>query len=167
MLYISSVKDLKDNKIKTEYKKIKSKYSRRSKNPYRVKKANFVIGHINGLILDEEEKLIKYIRSSFLKKYLLGDIVINNKQESILNEYLNKELIRFDQNPDSFEPLSETLFAVSFVRFAMNNYNKKPGAFWPYFKEEYGVDIKPNKQTYLNDIFKDIMMKYKKKYFEN
>lgn len=108
------------------------------------------------------------MRSLFLNKYLLGDIVINEEQELILKEYMKRELKRFDKNPDNFEPLSENLFAFGLVRYAMDNYNKtRPGAFWPYFKEEYGIDIKSNEQTIINDIFKNIMKKYNKLYINN
>ncbi len=169
-LFVSTSDDVKESNYKNEYDKVKKIFRRKRKNPYIIKKGNFVIGHINGLILSEEEKLIRYIRSEFSKRVLLGDIVLDDRQEEILHRYMKLQLEIFINysNKKNFVPDYRRVFAVGLVRYAMKNYSRNHGVdFWPYFKEEFGVYISTNYHEYIHNIFQDIMEKYKKPYFAN
>ncbi len=155
-LYVTTKDDLEDSNFKKEYVKIKKLYSKKKK--YKVKKGNFVSGHINGLILTEQEKLIKYVRNEFKKKNLIGDIILTESQEKILNEYMANQLKSFISNPTQFKPEYGRVFALGLVRYAMRHYNTRgTGDFWPYFETDFGVAISSNKQKDINNIFMKIM----------
>lgn len=170
-LFVSTVDDITNGNFKKEYLLVKKQFtSKKKKNPYKIKKGNLVVGHINGLILNEEEKLIKYIRREFDKKSLLGDITLDESQEIILNNYMRFQLNKFvnssikDKRLD-FKPDYSRVFAFGLVRYAMKYYNKRhSGDFWPHFKEEFEVEIGVNKQQFLHDEFKRIMNLYNKNY---
>ena len=167
-IFVSLVEDLTDTNFKKEYNSLKKQFSRKKKNPYRIKKANLVVGHINGLILNDKEKLIKYVRSEYKKRNLLGDIVLDEKQEEILNSYMKIQLSRFVNNPSGFKPEYSRLFALGLVRYSMRNYNKRhSGDFWPHFKTDYDVEITGNNQKYLHEEFENIMNRYGMIYEKN
>ncbi len=156
-IYVTLEEDVDSPEFKKELNKIKTKYQR-SKKKYQVKKGNFVVGHINGLVLNDEEKFIKYVYDQFKAKTLLGDIVLSESQEEILHNYMKDELNRFNKNPQEYQPEHNKLFALGLVRYAMkcNNAHGR-GEFWPNFKKEYGVSISTPNQKYINDIFSKIM----------
>lgn len=169
-LFVSTVDNIADEKFKKEYSSIKKQFIKKRESSYKIKKGNLVVGHINGLILNEEEKLIKYIRREFDKKSLLGDITLDESQELILNNYMRLQLNKFinssvkDKKLD-FKPDYSRVFAFGLVRYAMKYYNKRhSGDFWPNFKEEFDVEIGINKQHFLHDEFKRIMNLYNKNY---
>ncbi len=160
-IFVAIAEDLADSNFKKEYTAVKKIYTRKRKNPYRVKKANLVVGHINGIILNDEEKLIKYVRSEYKKRNLLGDIILDEKQEEILNSYMKNQLQHFVINPSGFKPEYSRLFALALVRYAMRNYNRRhSGDFWPHFKTDYEVEITGNNQKYLHEEFENIMNRY-------
>lgn len=164
-LFITTDEDIKEADFKNDYIKTKKLFTRKRKNPYIIKKGNLVIGHINGQILSDEEKLIRDIRKKFSKTVLLGDIVLDEKQEEILNNYMREQLAGFVKSPSSFSPAYSRVFAVGLVRYAMKYYNKKHnGDFWPYFQQEYGVKLNPNAQQKMHDLFSSIMSSYNKYY---
>lgn len=172
-LFVSTVEDIQETEFKKEYASMKKQFTRKRKNPYKIKKGNLVVGHINGLVLNDEEKLIKYVRREFDNKSLLGDIILDEEQEAVLNNYMRTQLKRFINSPIkdkkiTFKPDYSRVFALGLVRYAMKNYNKRhSGDFWPHFKTDYEIEIVPNKQPYLHDVFKSIMNRYEKIYDDN
>lgn len=167
-IYVALADDLSHPDFKKEYNLLKRQFQRKRKNPYRTKKANLVVGHINGIILSEKEKLIKYVRDEYQKHNLLGDIILDDRQEAILNEYMKEQLSNYANNSAEFEPDYRRLFALGLVRYAMKNYNKKhSGDFWPHFKTDYGVEIYPYQQKKLHEIFESIVTRYGMPYEKN
>ncbi len=141
-LYVSSNEGLDTPEFNEEYKKLAEKYKK-----YNVKKAVFVASHINGKILSDFEKLVKYVRGEFKTRKLIGDIKLSEQQEVILNNYMRNQLRAFSLYPISFSPEYPRLFALGLVRYAMRNYNKKHnGEFWPYFCTDFNVDITSGNQ---------------------
>lgn len=152
-LFVSLNGDIDTPEFNKEYKKLERKYKK-----YNIKKAVFVASHINGKILNDFEKLVKYVRDEFKTRKLIGDIKLNENQETQLNQYMKRQLIIFDSNPSDFSPEYPRLFALALVRYAMRNYNKRHfGEFWPYFNTEYGVKIDANSQKYIHDIFESVL----------
>ena len=128
----------------------------------RVKKsARYVIGRINNEILSPLEKLSKRMEKEFGKKVLLGDISITEDEESVLKEYMVRELRALDRKNEC-NPDYPRVFAFGLVRFAMKWYSQR--TFWPYFQEEYGENIKVNNQGELHDAFRRIMWRNGKVY---
>ena len=166
-LFVTTEDDINEGNYKKEYAKVKNYFTRKRKKPYNIKKGNLVIGHINGQILSDEEKLIRYIRGEFSKRVLLGDIILDENQEKTLHNYMKKQIEAFVKSNDKkdFVPAYRRVFAVGLVRYAMKYYNKNHNRdFWPYFKEEYGVSISGNYQNIIHSIFQEIMERYKKPY---
>ncbi len=162
-LFVCSNDDIGTPEFTKEYNKLVKKYKK-----YNIKKSVFVASHINGKILTEKEKLIKYVRKEFKTKKLIGDIQINEKQELILDRYMKTQLSSFNSNPIGFSPDYPRLFALGLVRYAMHNYNKKHGGeFWPYFREEYNVNIDGNKQKFIHNVFEEILKQDKLSYLED
>ena len=162
-LYVSLNEDINTSAFDKEYKKLAKKYKK-----YNVKNSIFVASHINGKILNNFEKLVKYVRDEFKTRKLIGDIRLTNDQEIILNNYMKKQLVVFNSNPNDFLPEYSRLFALGLVRYAMRNYNKNhSGEFWPYFKNDFDVDISANKQKYIHEIFVSILKEDKKACLEN
>ena len=162
-LYVSLNEDINTSAFDKEYKKLAKKYKK-----YNVKNSIFVASHINGKILNNFEKLVKYVRDEFKTRKLIGDIRLTNDQEIILNNYMKKQLVVFNSNPNDFLPEYPRLFALGLVRYAMRNYNKNhSGEFWPYFKNDFDVDISANKQKYIHEIFVSILKEDKKACLEN
>ena len=162
-LYVSLNEDINTSAFDKEYKKLAKKYKK-----YNVKNSIFVASHINGKILNDFEKIVKYVRDEFKTRKLIGDIRLTNDQEIILNNYMKKQLVVFNSNPNDFLPEYPRLFALGLVRYAMRNYNKNhSGEFWPYFKNDFDVDISANKQKYIHEIFVSILKEDKKACLEN
>ena len=152
-LFVSLNGDIDTPEFNKDYKKLERKYKK-----YNIKKAVFVASHINGKILNDFEKLVKYVRDEFKTRKLIGDIKLNENQETLLNQYMKRQLIIFDSNPSDFSPEYPRLFALALVRYAMRNYNKRHlGEFWPYFNTEYGIKIDANSQKYIHDIFESVL----------
>lgn len=163
-LFVVNEEEMDNPNLQKELKKfVKEEFYPKSK----IKNGNFVVGHINSVVLNDKEKFIKYVNNEFKNKVLIGDIVINEDQEKLLNDYMTVQLHNFITNCVSFTPESKPLFALGLVRYAMHNYNKKKGTFWPYFKNDYGVEISTNKQKFIIDLFKGIANKYKKAYIDD
>lgn len=164
-LFVTLTENLIDTNFKKEYNKLKQQISKKQNKKIRIKKGNLVVGHINGLILNDKEKLIKYVRSEYNKRILLGDIILDDKQDEVLKLYMKEQLNHFVNNPTSFRPDYSRLFALGLVRYAMKNYNKRhSGDFWPHFKTEYNVEIGGNHQKILHEKFELIMNRYGKIY---
>lgn len=162
-LYIAYNEDIDTDDFNKEYKKLSNKYKK-----YNIKKAIFVASHINGKILNDFEKLVKYVRDEFKTRKLIGDIKITEQQEKLLNDYMQKQLNTFVSKPDSFTPEYPRLFALGLVRYAMRHYNKNhKGEFWPYFTSVYGTKIVPNNQKYIHDVFENVLKKEKLSYLDN
>lgn len=172
-LFVSTVDEIQEPDFEKEYASVKRQFIKKKKNQYKIKKGNLVVGHINGLVLTEEEKLIKYVRREFDNKTLIGDIVLSEEQEVLLNKYMATQLKKFVNTPIknktiSFKPDYSRVFALGLVRYAMKNYNKShSGDFWPHFKTNYGISISSNKQQYLHTVFKNILICFGKVYDEN
>lgn len=169
-LFVSTVEEVNSDDYKKEYEAIKKRFTRKKKNPYKIKRGNLVVGHINALVLNDEEKLIKYVIREFNRKCLLGDIILDDSQEKLLNNYMRRQLNKFinssvkDKKLD-FKPEYSRLFAFGLVRYAMKYYNKRhSGDFWPHFKDEFDVEIGVNRQQFLHDEFKKLMNCYDKIY---
>ena len=162
-LFISFNEDIAKLDFQKEYKTLERKYKK-----YNVKKAIFVTSHINGKILNDFEKLVKYVRDEFKNKKLIGDIKLTEDQEHILNDYMKRQLNRFNSNPSSFTPDYPRLFALGLVRYAMRNYNKNHKAdFWPYFVNDFNVKISNGNQKYIHDQFVSILKNDNKACFED
>ena len=162
-LYVSLNEDINTSAFDKEYKKLAKKYKK-----YNVKNSIFVASHINGKILNDFEKIVKYVRDEFKTRKLIGDIRLTDEQETILKHYMVEQLKIFDANPTAFTPEYPRLFALGLVRYAMRNYNKNhSGEFWPHFKNDFDVDISANKQKYIHEIFISILKKDKKACLEN
>ncbi len=108
----------------------------------RIKTKSF-IAHINAELLDDAEKFYLRIEKEYDNKILLGDIAISEVEEKLLKQYMTSELKRLDNSCTSFKPIRGKIFAFGLVRFAMKYYSS--GKFWPFFKDEYGVEVKVNK----------------------
>lgn len=159
-LFVINIDDMKDEKnIAKEILKIKELYNKDK--TYKIKKANLVLGHINGVILTDKEKLINYVGKEFDKRTLLGDIILSDKQENTLNEYTKAQIKRYENTSSSIIPEYDQLFALGLIRYAMRNYNTHKGDFWPYFENDFGVKIPTNKQMYICSAFEKIANKYK------
>ena len=166
-LFVTTSEEIEDSGFKKELSEVKKQFTRKKKNPYKIKKGNLVVGHINGIVLSDEEKLIKYVRAEFKKKNLLGDIVLSSEQEIVLNRYMSAQLERFSRNASNFKPEYGRVFALALVRYAMKNYNTKGKAdFWPYFKTDYNVSIPGNDQKFIHSIFENLMKRYGMVYSE-
>lgn len=120
----------------------------------KVKTKSF-IAHINAELLDDAEKFYLRLEKEYDTKILLGDIVISEDEEKLLKQYMTNELKRLDNLCASFKPIRGKVFAFGLVRFAMRYYSS--GKFWPYFIEEYGVDVKVNNQREIHEWFQAIM----------
>ena len=143
---------------------IKEQISSQNKKKTHFKKGKFVVSYINGLVLDDEEKLTKYVNEECKKRILLGDIILNDTQEKTLKEYMARELEKII-NVYSSPQAEDSLFALGLVRYAMKHYNSKgTGDFWPYFEQDYNVSISTNNQGVLHSYFQDIMKKWHKPY---
>ena len=162
-LYVSLTEDINTPEFNKEYKKLANKYKK-----YNIKNSIFVSSHINGKILNDFEKLVKYVRDEFKTRKLIGDIKLTNEQEVILNDYMKSQLETFNLNPSDFMPEYPRLFALGLVRYAMRNYNKDhKGEFWHYFKSDFDVDITPNKQKYIHETFASILKNDNKACLDN
>ena len=162
-LYVSLNEDIGAPEFNKEYKKLAKKYKK-----YNVKNSIFVASHINGKILNDFEKLVKYVRDEFKPRKLIGDIKLTDEQETILKHYMVEQLKIFDANPTTFTPEYPRLFALGLVRYAMRNYNKNHnGEFWPYFYTEFNIDVSPAKQKYIHETFVSILKEDKKACSEN
>ena len=119
-----------------------------------------LVAHINGKVLSEQEKFYRRIDREFDEKVLIGDIVIDETEEGFLKTYMTEAIkdVAFSGKPIRHEKL----FAFGLVKYAQKHYSNK--RFWPFFKEEYGVDIPANYQCHVNEKFKEIMLKNDKIY---
>lgn len=136
----------------------------RKRNRYIDKKAKYFIARINNEVLLPQEKFYKRIGREFDRKVLIGDISISDDEEKYLHAYMTVQLSRLNRD-GKISDYYPQVFAYGLVRFAMKYYSQK--TFWPYFKEEYGFDIKLNMQSELHDCFRAIMVKYSKVYDDN
>ncbi len=130
----------------------------------RIKTKSF-IAHINAELLDDAEKFYLRIEKEYDNKILLGDIAISEVEEKLLKQYMTSELKRLDNSCTSFKPIRGKIFAFGLVRFAMKYYSS--GKFWPFFKDEYGVEVKVNNQREIHEWFQMIMHVTGKTYDEN
>lgn len=163
-LYVIEKNDINSSTYRCDLNKILHKKFHNYKS---FKKANLIIGRINNNILTEKEKLISYIKAEYKKKVLLGDIILDEQQESILKEIMKNQLQTFSiVNEDDIH--YKQLFALALIRYAMKYYNMKHnGDFWPYFSQEYGIAITPIQQSNLHNCFQKVMLMNNKVYDEN
>lgn len=132
-------------------------------NRYTVKSTKYFIAHINGECLSEAEKFYLRIEKEFDKKKLLGDIVTTAREDELLSQYMQVALRSFVMCTSTmYRPSHEKVFAYGLVRFAMKNYSQR--TFWPYFKEEFDIEISPNRQGDLHNLFRAIMLSAGKTY---
>ena len=128
-----------------------------SERRYVIKSTKHFIAHINGECLSEAEKFYLRIEKEFDKKILLGDIVTTEREDILLSQYMQVALRGFLlSNSTRYRPSHEKVFAYGLVRFAMKHYSQR--TFWPFFKQEFGLEIGPNKQGELHDLFRSIML---------
>ncbi len=132
----------------------------------RFKKGKLVCAHINGLILSDKEKLVRYVRQEFDKKVLIGDIALDEKQLSIVKEITTQNVHGMKLYKSKWPFCYELVFALGLVRFAMKHYNNKGnGEFWPPFAKEFDYRaISPKEQETLNNFFERITFAHKKAY---
>lgn len=121
-----------------------------------------LLASINARVLNDKEKLFLKIERKFDKVVFIGDIEIAPEEEKYLKEYMNKMLKYVQKNERVNE--HEKVFAFGMVRAALKRY--KSNTFWPYVKEEYGVQIPGNYQSTVNKCFKNILTKYNKLYLD-
>ena len=165
-VYVIDVEEAGSESCKKELKKIEKHYLSLKRRQYVIKKGNLVSAHINGLVLNDQEKLIRYIRKEFDQHILLGDITIDDNQKQILHDYMKTQLYRFTGSCTRYcKPSYPRAFGFALVRYAMEYYNTNHnGDFWPYFKSEFDVTIDPNHQKYIHEFFRYLMIKHKKPY---
>lgn len=163
-LYISSFNEEEEN-AEHDLQSTINKFGKRIKS--NIKSGKRVCAYINRLILSDEEKLFYRIEKEFDRCALIGDIVIDSSEDRILNLYMRQCIKSIMFKNDDI--LHEKVFAYGLVRFACKHYNKKGnGGFWPYFKDEYEIDL-CGKSMIQGDIlqkFKDVIVKSKgERYF--
>ena len=131
-------------------KKLTSKANGKGK----IKNTKYFLAHINGEILSPEEKFYRRIEREFDKKVFLGDIYVSPEEETYLKKFMAMKLRTLDNRGvlSNFHP---KVFAFGLVRYAMKHYSQK--TFWPYFPEEYGIDVKMQNQGTIHDEFRRIM----------
>lgn len=127
------------------------------------KRSRNYISYINNKILSNEEKFYKRIEKEFDKKILIGDILLNDQEESILNTFMKTSLKSLLTN-NKIGSTHDKVFAYGLVKYASKYY--KQNRFWPYFKEEYGFEIPTSKQVLLNTTFEKIIKKYGKAFID-
>ncbi len=162
-LYLCLSEDIDSAEYLKEYAKLVKQY--RSKRKYKIKKGNLIVSRINAEILTPQEKLFSYIEKEYDSKILLGDILLDEEQEKILDEYMKEELSVFAYGGDDWNGVdylnaihSTKTFAYGLVRYAMTYYNKRHGGdFWPHFKEKYGFLIPTNKQLSMHYVYREIL----------
>ena len=129
-------------------------------NNYKNGSTKYFIAHINGSVLNTNEKFYRRIEKAFDQKTLIGDIEIKN-DEQLLNAYMRRT-INMVIDRDIVTIPHEKVFAFGLVRAALKNYASK--TFWPYLDAEYNVKIPVNQQWKINDQFRRIMKEYNKLY---
>ncbi len=162
-LYLCVSEDIDSNEYSKEYAKLVKQY--KSKKRYKIKKGNLIVSRINAEILTPQEKLFSYIEKEYDSKILLGDIVIDEEQEKVLDEYMKDELLAFAHCGENFndtgyfnEIYSKKTFAYGLVRYAMTYYNKNHNKdFWLHCEEKYGFSIPSNKQQSIHNVFREIL----------
>lgn len=163
-LWISG--DSESEQVDEECEKLIAELSPKGKKnrPKFIKTKNF-IAHLNAEVLYDNEKFYLRIDKEYDKKILLGDIVINDSKNAILKQYMTGELMRLDRLGANFRPMHKKVFAFGLVRYAMKYYGR--GTFFPYFKDEYGIDVKVNNQREIHEWFRIIMRQTGKTYDDN
>ncbi len=162
-LYLCDAKDIDTAEYSKTYQKLLKQY--KLKKRYKVKKGNLFVGRINAEILTPREKLFSYIEKEYDSKVLLGDIISDDEQEKILNDYMREELIPLSFDDPCFnsyfyycEIVSKKTFAYGLVHYAMKNYNKNHnGEFWPHFYDEYKLRIPMFRQKDLHYVYREIL----------
>lgn len=163
-LYVADKNDFSEKEYQYEISILKKQCINEQESK-RIRKAGIIVGHINNAILTDEEKLVYFVRSEFKKKKLLGDIILDDNQEKTLHEFMCKQMKRL---VNGLNTEYNRVFAFGLIRYAMKYYNKNhSGEFWPYFKEEYGVDLSTNRQKDLHKIFQNVMEANGKAYAED
>ena len=126
----------------------------KKKNRYTDKKAKYFIARINNEVLLPQEKFYKRIDREFDRKVLIGDIPISEDENAFLQNYMRMQLHSLNDR-GSIRNYYPKIYAYGLVRFAMKYYSQR--TFFPYFKTEYGVDVKINAQSALHDEFRRVM----------
>lgn len=126
----------------------------------KVVSSKHLIAHINGKVLSAREKFYKYIEKEFDRKILIGDIRIDDDGEKHLKSYMmqNIQTVAYSSGHISHPKV----FAYGLVRVALKHYSTK--TFWPYLRDEYGVNVSGNHQRAINEKFKSIMVNAGKAY---
>ena len=125
-----------------------------------VKQGKGLVSHINGLVLSDQEKLLRRIPKEFEEKRLVGDIALNDAEEVAFNSWMRSELVRLKESPASFKPASDTAFALGIILYGQKYYSE--GNFWRGIKNEFGLEITSNHQTVINRIVLSVLKKHGK-----
>ena len=128
------------------------------------KNTKYYIARINGRVLSKEEKFYKRIEKEFDSKILIGDIVISEEEDKILNTFMRKRLNEI-VTTSKLSSQHDKVFAYGLVVYAIKYYQKN--IFWPHFKTEYEVSIPVTKQVLINTAFEKIIKKYNKPYIDS
>lgn len=134
--------------------------SEQKKNKRIIKQGKGLVAHINGLILSDQEKLLRRIAKEFQEKRFIGDIVLNETEEKALNALMRFELARLKESPAAFKPISGEAFALGVILYGQKYYSE--GNFWRGIKAEYDLEITSNHQTVINRIVLDVLKRHKK-----
>lgn len=129
-----------------------------SENGYSEGSTPRLISRINNDILTPEEKFLLRVSADFDKKKLIGDIKIAAEEAKYLKRYMKYALERVGYENGGIQ--FEKVFALGLVRAAQKYY--KDNKFWPYLKNEYGVQLIAATQKNIGDRFLNIMRKYGK-----
>ena len=148
-VYVCEYDELNYDLINKELKKIANKYLRKKSVKRYVKKdINRLVSRINNEVLSDFEKIEIRINKEFNNKVFLGDFDFSDYEKEILFDYLKKELLKMTFMPDleQYVPLKPKMYAVALVIFGAKFYgsgknHKGSNAFWPYFMDEFGVDL--------------------------
>lgn len=134
-------------------------YEKLAINKKKTKSGKYLFAKINREIFTEEEKFIRKIEKQFDLKSMLGDIVISSDDYNILNTYMKRELSNLISK-NTYKIFHEKVFVVGLIQYAIKYYNKK--SFWPSFENEYGITVKGNQQSLINNAFEAILKRYDK-----
>ncbi len=165
-IFVCEKASIEASTFKKELASLKAKLEKSASKKIRFKKGKLVCAHINGLILSDKEKLVRYVRKEFDKKILIGDIVLDENQEKIVKEITARNVESLMVLQSKWFPYYDLVFALGLVRFAMKHYNAKGnGEFWLPFAKVFGYRTFPPKmQEIVNNFFDRIASTHNKAY---
>ena len=129
---------------------------------YKTGSTKHLIAYINSKILSPYEKFIRRIEREFDRTVLIGDIEVSEEEEEYLRSYMH---FAISSELSSGLPLyHEKVFAFGMVRVALKYYASK--TFWPYVNKEYNVKTTGNTQKAINAMFRKIMLRHGKLFYD-